>query len=71
MLSGPNLPAYKQLASELPVPVIASGGIGSPRDIEELRNAGVAGAIVGRALYTGAVTLSQALALSASEIRPC
>lgn len=71
MLAGPNLPVYQKLASELPVPVIASGGIGSFRDIEALRDAGVSGAIVGRALYTGAVSLSQALALSAPEIRPC
>lgn len=64
MLSGPNLPVYKKLATELLVPVIASGGIGKTKDIEELKEAGLAGAIIGRALYTGAVTLSHALSLS-------
>jgi phosphoribosylformimino-5-aminoimidazole carboxamide ribotide isomerase len=70
MLSGPNFPVYETLARELSVPVIASGGIGTPGDIEALKKAGAAGAIVGRALYTGAVSLPLALALS-SETASC
>ncbi|EQD24769.1 MAG: 1-(5-phosphoribosyl)-5-[(5-phosphoribosylamino)methylideneamino]imidazole-4-carboxamide isomerase [Nitrospirae bacterium] len=66
MLGGPNLPVYRELARTLPVPVIASGGIGALSDIRALLEAGVAGAIVGRALYTGSVDLSQALTLAAS-----
>ncbi len=64
MLSGPNLPVYHDLVRSLPVPVIASGGIGRIEDLKSLQEAGVAGAIIGRALYTGAVDLVQAMALS-------
>jgi phosphoribosylformimino-5-aminoimidazole carboxamide ribonucleotide (ProFAR) isomerase len=48
-------------------PVIASGGISSLADIaalQELRSIGVEGAIVGKALYAGAFTLQQALAMT-------
>ncbi len=71
MLEGPNLPVYRELAETLSVPVIASGGIGSLDDILRLREAKVSGAIVGRALYTGAVDLSQALALCRPDPAPC
>ena len=66
MLAGPNLEVYRDLAGSLPVPVIASGGIGGLSDIIALSEAGVAGAIVGRALYTGAVDLARALSVSKS-----
>lgn len=71
MLSGPNLPVYRTLTRDLSVPVIASGGVGTLADLRALGEIGVAGAIVGRALYTGAVTLRDALALSRPEDRPC
>jgi phosphoribosylformimino-5-aminoimidazole carboxamide ribotide isomerase len=71
MLEGPNLPVYRELSSALPVPVIASGGIGSLDDIRELRESGVSGAIVGRALYTGAVDLVSALALCGAGSPSC
>lgn len=71
MLSGPNLPVYRTLAVELFVPVIASGGIGSQEDLEALREAGVAGAIIGRALYTGAIDLSRALSINSRESSSC
>ncbi len=65
MLTGPNLEATAALADAVSIPVIASGGVGSEQDV--LRAAayaarGVAGVIVGRALYTGAVRLGSALA---------
>ncbi len=74
MLSGPNLPVYRELVRTLPVPVVASGGIGSLSDLRDLRDAGVAGAIVGRALYTGAIDLSRALSLAETPVSgdaPC
>ncbi len=71
MLEGPNLPVYRELASALPVPVIASGGIGAIDDIRRLRESGVSGAIVGRALYTGAVDLVSALALCSAGTPSC
>jgi phosphoribosylformimino-5-aminoimidazole carboxamide ribotide isomerase len=66
-LRGPNLAATEALARAVRTPVIASGGIGSLEDLRRvaaLGEAGVAGAIVGRALYTGDVRLRDALALA-------
>ena len=65
MLSGVNVPAMMALARESGLRVIASGGVGSLEDIRSLAaqaQAGIEGVIVGQALYTGAFTLSGALA---------
>ncbi|OUM99052.1 MAG: 1-(5-phosphoribosyl)-5-[(5-phosphoribosylamino)methylideneamino]imidazole-4-carboxamide isomerase [Firmicutes bacterium ZCTH02-B6] len=64
-LSGPNLAALERVAGS-GVPVIASGGVSSLDDLRELaalRDRGVVGAIVGKAIYTGAVDLKAALAV--------
>ena len=45
--------------------VIGSGGVGKIQDLYDLRDAGCAGAIVGKALYNGNFTLAQALRLEA------
>jgi phosphoribosylformimino-5-aminoimidazole carboxamide ribotide isomerase len=59
---GPNLDATRALAAGAPVPVIASGGIAEVDDLVHLAAIpNVAGAIVGRALYTGAVDLGAAI----------
>jgi phosphoribosylformimino-5-aminoimidazole carboxamide ribotide isomerase len=59
---GPNLEDTAALAARIGLPVLASGGVGSLDDLRRLsRIPGVAGAIVGRALYTGAVDLAAAL----------
>ena len=64
---GPNLEATAALAAEAPVPVIASGGIAAVDDLVRLAAIpNVAGAIVGRALYTGAVDLGAAMAAVAA-----
>ncbi len=63
-LIGPNLEALKAVAASATVPVIASGGVGCLRDLLNLlvlEPDGVTGVIVGKALYTGAVTLTDAL----------
>jgi phosphoribosylformimino-5-aminoimidazole carboxamide ribotide isomerase len=63
-LSGPNLDALRELATSLSIPVIASGGVSSITDLLSLlalEPLGVTGAIVGRALYTGDISLKQAL----------
>ncbi len=68
MLSGPNLEATARLAGCVGIPVIASGGVGSEEDLRRtaaLAARGVAGVIVGRALYTGAVDLARALEIIA------
>jgi phosphoribosylformimino-5-aminoimidazole carboxamide ribotide isomerase len=64
MLTGPDLDGARALAA-LGLDVIASGGVASLDDLQAARGAGLAGAIVGRALYEGRFTLAQALACSA------
>ena len=61
MLSGPNLPAMTEMAKAVSIDVIASGGVSCLEDIKALRTTGVKGVIVGKALYTGAVDLVEAL----------
>jgi len=64
MLEGPDLEGLADVASATRIPVIASGGISSPADIQALRALAsrVAGAIIGKALYDGRLTLEAALA---------
>jgi phosphoribosylformimino-5-aminoimidazole carboxamide ribotide isomerase len=67
MLSGLNLEQTVSLAEAVATPVIASGGVGSPQDLTDLRSAAagtrIEGVIVGRALYDGRVDPAAALAL--------
>jgi phosphoribosylformimino-5-aminoimidazole carboxamide ribotide isomerase len=63
-LAGPNIAALRELASGIEIPVIASGGVSSLQDLLSLLSLGtlgVTGAIVGRALYTGEVILTEAI----------
>lgn len=63
-LTGPNLEALRELAESIPIPIIASGGVSSITDLLSLlalEPLGVRGVIVGRALYTGDVSLKAAL----------
>lgn len=63
-LSGPNMEALRELASTINIPIIASGGVSSLTDLlslSALEPLGVTGAIVGRAIYTGDVSLSEAI----------
>ena len=63
-LRGPNVELLAELAGKTDKPVVASGGISSLDDIAALRElvpAGVEGAIVGKALYSGRFTLTEAL----------
>lgn len=63
-LQGPNIEALRELALAVSIPVIASGGVSSTSDLLSLlalEALGVSGAIVGRALYTGDLSLREAL----------
>ncbi|GAA4286829.1 bifunctional 1-(5-phosphoribosyl)-5-((5-phosphoribosylamino)methylideneamino)imidazole-4-carboxamide isomerase/phosphoribosylanthranilate isomerase PriA [Georgenia daeguensis] len=63
-LRGPNVELLRQVCARTDAPVVASGGVANLHDIETLRGlteVGLEGAIVGKALYAGAFTLSQAL----------
>ena len=63
-MGGPNTTATADLARSVSIPVIASGGVSSLHDLSVLKKTGViSGAISGRALYDGAIDLSEALAL--------
>ena len=59
--TGLNLPATVELAEQSGLAVIASGGVSSSQDIQDARAAGLAGVIVGRALYEGTFELSKVL----------
>jgi phosphoribosylformimino-5-aminoimidazole carboxamide ribotide isomerase len=64
MLEGPDLEGLSKVTSATRIPVIASGGVSSVRDIQALKALappGVAGAIIGKALYDGRLTLEAAL----------
>jgi phosphoribosylformimino-5-aminoimidazole carboxamide ribotide isomerase len=58
---GPAVEATATLQRAVTIPVIASGGVGSLRDLDALRDAGVYAVVVGRALYEGSFTLEEAL----------
>ena len=58
MLSGPNLLAMSEMVKKVNIDVIASGGV-ALKDIRQLKEAGVAGVIVGKAIYTGDVDLKR------------
>ena len=67
MLSGVNVEATAALARACGVPIIASGGVASIEDIRRVKAVeadGVQGCIIGKAIYTGAVDLKEALALA-------
>jgi phosphoribosylformimino-5-aminoimidazole carboxamide ribotide isomerase len=61
MLSGPNRQETKEMIDRTGLNIIASGGITDLNDLRQMKEAGAAGAIVGKALYTGAIKLSDAL----------
>lgn len=67
MLQGPNINATRALAEAVAIPIIASGGVSSLKDIENLmaiEQSGVSGVITGKAVYTGAIRLTEAIALT-------
>jgi len=58
MLAGPNVDGLRTMIAAVSVPVVASGGIASESQLELVAAAGAEAAIVGKALYTGALSLS-------------
>ncbi len=67
MMKGPNIKATKALAESISIPVIASGGVSSLKDIRnlmEIEASGVTGVITGKAIYSGAIDLRKAVALT-------
>lgn len=64
MLDGPNLKAMEEMLRAVGMEVIASGGVSRLEDIRNLKELGMHGAIIGKALYTGAVDLKKALEIA-------
>ncbi len=61
MMSGTNRELYRELSDRFSMNIIASGGVSSMADIQALSDMNLYGAIVGKALYTGAIDLKQAI----------
>ena len=69
-LTGPNLELLKEVISFTKTPIVASGGVSSLSDVKaltQLTDQGVEGVIIGKALYTGAFTLAQVIAVAKGE----
>ncbi|NLB42736.1 MAG: 1-(5-phosphoribosyl)-5-((5-phosphoribosylamino)methylideneamino)imidazole-4-carboxamide isomerase, partial [Clostridiales bacterium] len=64
ILSGPNKQETKEMIDKTGLNIIASGGITDIEDLRQMKEINASGAIVGKALYTGAIQLSDALRLS-------
>jgi len=60
VLKGPSINLYKELMEEFPnINLIASGGVGSMKDVEELADIGVWGVIIGKAIYEGRIQMNE------------
>lgn len=65
MLMGPNVAATRELAESISIPVVASGGISTLKDIAAYRGVPLEGVIIGKALYAGNFELRDAIAAAA------
>jgi len=71
-LKGPNFSLYKKLISEFPkLEIIASGGVRNIEDLRKLSKIGVAGAIVGKAIYENKISLDDLKFMIPKKIVPC
>ena len=60
-MKGTNVALYKKMSKALKLNIVASGGVSSEEDVKALREAGLYGAIIGKAYYTGAIDLKKIL----------
>lgn len=63
-MQGTNLELYRRLSSVYPIQLIASGGVSSLEDVRRLAAMGLYGAVIGKACYTGAVDLREAIGVA-------
>lgn len=61
MLKGPNIKAYQDLSARSSLNIIASGGVSSLKDLMRLKEMGLYGAILGKVLYEGILTLHEVM----------
>lgn len=66
MLKGPNVPEMAAMQRHVEVPVVASGGVTTIEDVQRLEEAGLAAAIIGRAIYEGTLELAAAIEVTCS-----
>ncbi len=64
MMSGTNRELYRDLYKQFSLNIVASGGVSSMDDVVALSKMGIWGAIVGKAIYMGAVNLSEAIVVA-------
>ena len=64
-MAGTNLDLYRQLSQAYRMDIVASGGVSSLADVKALRAMDLYGAIIGKAYYTGAIDLRQAIEVAA------
>ncbi len=64
MMAGTNLELYRHLNQDFNINMIASGGVSTLDDVKALKCIGVYGAILGKALYTGAIDLAEAVKIT-------
>ncbi|MBQ8648832.1 MAG: 1-(5-phosphoribosyl)-5-[Clostridia bacterium] len=60
-MQGTNIPLYKQMSEKFDLQIVASGGVSTLEDVRRLREMDLYGAIIGKAYYTGAVNLKEAV----------
>jgi phosphoribosylformimino-5-aminoimidazole carboxamide ribotide isomerase len=70
MLQGPDMALYREILGKTNVKLIASGGITSMDDVVALQEAGCEGAIIGKAIYEGKITLKELHAFVADATEP-
>ncbi len=66
-MMGTNHELYNMLHSEFNMKIIASGGVSGLSDIQRLTLSGIEGAIIGKAYYTGAINLAEAIEIAGSQ----
>ena len=66
-MQGTNVELYKALSNELNMKIIASGGVSSLDDVRALRALNIHGAIIGKAYYTGAISISEAVNIASDN----
>ena len=65
-MRGTNHEMYRELSSKMDIDIVASGGVSSIEDIRRLAELGIHGAIIGKAYYTGAIDLSEAVEIGSA-----
>ena len=66
-MNGTNVPLYEYLSQKYPIDLVASGGVSSMEDVKKLNTMNIHGCILGKALYTGAIDLAEAIRYTKGE----